>query len=140
MQETPDKEVQMQIQLVSLLRWCLKPTVIMRHVPNGEVRDKRTAAKLKAMGVLPGSADLEFFWKAYWEDAEGSHTALRVLFLELKLPGRSASDAQVEFGLAMRVAGADYAVVRSIDAALFELGKHDLLRADRPIHRPGLVR
>jgi hypothetical protein len=32
------------------LRWLF-------HCPNGEYRDKRTAVKLKAMGVLPGVAD-----------------------------------------------------------------------------------
>src|SRR5262245_9035360 len=87
---TPEREMQMQIDLVHLLHRCLRPDVIMRHVPNGELRDKRTASKLKAMGVLPGSADLEFFFKRYWEDSEGSHTAFAALFLELKLPGVAA--------------------------------------------------
>lgn len=35
------------------LIWC--------HVPNGELRDKRTAAKLKLMGVKPGVPDFLFF-------------------------------------------------------------------------------
>ena len=65
----PQKEVTLHIQLVAMLRWCLRPDVIMRHVPNGEHRDPRTAAKLKAMGVLAGSADLEFHW-AEWDERE----------------------------------------------------------------------
>ena len=46
-----------------MLRWCVRPDVIFRHYPAGEHRDPRTAAKLKAMGVLAGSADLEFFYR-----------------------------------------------------------------------------
>jgi len=128
------KEHAMQIQLVSLLRWCLRPDVIMFHVPNGELRDKRAAAKLKAMGVLPGVADLVFLWKKYFEDSEGSHTAPGILFLELKLPGRKQTDEQVAFGLAARLAGADYYAVRSIDEALIVLKERDLLRSDREVY------
>ena len=52
----PQKEVDvLHIPLVSTLRWCLRPDVVWRHVPNGEHRDPRTAAKLKAMGVLPAA-------------------------------------------------------------------------------------
>ena len=127
------KEHAMQIDLVRILRWCLRPDVTMRHVPNGELRDKRTATKLKAMGVLAGSADLEFFWKRYWEDSEGSHTAFAALFLELKTPTNKASLEQVQFGLAMRRHGADYEMVYSIDGALETLRARDLLRPDRPI-------
>ena len=124
------KEHQVQIQLVSMLKWCLKPTVTFFHVPNGELRDKRSAAKLKAMGVLPGVSDLVFLWKQYWEDLEGSHTAPAILFLELKLPGKAATDEQVAFGLAVRLCGAEFAVARSIEAAIKELGRRGLIRPD----------
>jgi len=130
---TPDKEVQMQIQLMNLLKWCLRPDVIKLHIPNGELRDKRSAAKLKAMGVLPGASDLLFLWKKYWEDSEGSHTAPGILFLELKLPGKTATEEQIAFGLAVRLAGADYAVARSIEQALAELRTRGLLRNDRQV-------
>jgi hypothetical protein len=124
----PPKEVALHIQLASMLRWCIRPDVIWRHVPNGEHRDPRTAAKLKAMGVLPGSADLEFFWKDYWEDSGGSHTALRVLFLELKAPGNKPTPVQVEFALAMRLLGAEYHWTASIDRAIALLGERGLIR------------
>jgi hypothetical protein len=127
---TPQKEVAMQIQLVSLLRWSLKPSVIFRHVPNGELRDIRTAAKLKAMGVLPGSADLEFFWKHYWEDTEGSHTAFSALFLELKVPGNKPTFEQAGFGLAMQTLGAEYHWVCSVEAAISILGSRGLIKPD----------
>jgi hypothetical protein len=128
--QQPQKEVTFHIQLVSMLRWCLRPDVIFRHIPNGEHRDPRTAAKLKAMGVLPGSADLEFHWRQYREDLEGSHTERRVLHLELKSGGRQRTDAQVSFALAMRLLGDDYEVARSIDEAIAILGERGLIRSD----------
>src|SRR5262249_44124142 len=118
------KEIELHIQLVSMLRWCLRPDVIFRHVPNGEHRDPRTAAKLKAMGVLPGSADLEFFWA----DAATRPPIFRALFLELKLPGRKPTEQQNGFGLAMRLLGADYCIVYSVDAAINVIGEHGLIR------------
>ena len=44
-----------------MLRWCLRRDVIFRHYPAGSIaiRAPRTS---KAMGVLAGSADLEFFY------------------------------------------------------------------------------
>jgi hypothetical protein len=126
----PQKEVAMQIQFVTMLKWCLRPDVIMFHVPNGEERDKRVAAKLKAMGVLPGVSDLVFLWKHIDESEGKTRKYLRVLFLELKLPGKTATDQQIAFGLAARVTGANYAVARSIDDAIAELGTRGLIRSD----------
>ena len=117
----PQKEATFHIQLVSTLRWCLRPDVVWRHVPNGEHRDPRTAAKLKAMGVLPGSADLEFFYR----NAAGTPC---LLFLELKLPGRKCSEAQMGFALAMKLLGAEYEVACTIDEAIGVLGKCGLIR------------
>ena len=124
-----DKEAtSLHIPLVAMLRWCLKPEVIFRHCPNGEHRDPRTAAKLKAMGVLPGSPDLEFFWKHYWEDLEGSHTCLRVLFLELKLPRGRMSPSQQLFAERVGAVGAEHIMVTSIDAAIAALGVRGLIK------------
>src|SRR5262247_1592233 len=98
----PAKETAFHIQLVSMLRWCLRPDVLFRHVPNGEHRDRRTAAKLKAMGVLPGSADLEF----HWIELDGLNRKIRrCLHLELKVGNRPPSEAQVAFALAVRLLG-----------------------------------
>lgn len=115
------KEIELHIQLVSMLRWCIRPDVFWRHVPNGEHRDPRTAAKLKAMGVMPGSADLEFFWR----DAEKN---FRALFLELKRPGGKLTTEQAAFGLMMRIFGADFEVAYSIDAAIEVVGAAGLIR------------
>ena len=123
----PDqKEVALHIQLVSMLRWCVRPDVIWRHIPNGEHRDQRTAAKLKAMGVLPGSADLEFHWIE-----PGKRR--RLLHLELKVGIRSLSNAQASFALAVKLLGDDYEIARSIDEAIAILEAHGLLRPDRRV-------
>jgi hypothetical protein len=124
-----EKEVtSLHIPLVAMLRWCVRPDVIWRHVPNGEHRDKRTAAKLKAMGVLPGSADLEFHW-CDWDD-ERKRKRRRVLHLELKIANRPQSEAQAGFALAMKLLGDDYYVARSIDEAIGILGAHGLIKPD----------
>lgn len=103
-------ELQLQISLVEWCRWKLRPDVLFWHTPNGEERDKRTAAKLKAMGVLPGVADLTFMWRAL--------LGLRVLFLELKATGRKQTVEQSAFGLAVQTMGASYHVVDNIDEAM----------------------
>lgn len=134
----PQKEVTFHIQLVSMLRWCLRPDVIMRHVPNGEHRDPRTAAKLKAMGVLAGAADLEFHW-AEWDarvlrDITSSSTVVgkvrHMLHLELKVAHRPQSEAQAGYALAVRLMGDEYHVARSIDQAIEILGTRGLLKSD----------
>jgi hypothetical protein len=123
----PQKEATFHIQLVSMLRWCIRPDVIWRHVPNGEHRDPRTAAKLKAMGVLPGSADLEFHW---CEINAFERKNRRCLHLELKVANRQRTESQIAFALAMRLLGDDYEVARSIDEAITILGERRLLRSD----------
>ena len=123
----PSKEAVFHIQLVSMLRWCIRPDVIHRHCPNGEHRDPRTAAKLKAMGVLPGSADLEFFWRE--ERISCPDTVhFRALFLELKRPGHKQSVEQMAFGLMMMTFGAEYLVASSIDEAIAAVGMRGLIR------------
>ena len=104
--------------------------MIFRHYPAGELRDIRIAQKLKAMGVLPGSAGL---WSSSGgiirEDQEGSHFELRVLFLELKLPGRKCSEAQMVFALAAKLLGAEYEVATSVDEAIALLGERGLIKS-----------
>jgi len=115
------KEVELQVQLVSMLRWCLRPDVIFFHCPNGGLREnKREAAKLRAMRVLPGVSDLMFFWR--------SVNSFRALFLELKRLGGRLTTEQAAFGLAMRTLGADFEVASSIDEAIMAVGMRGLIR------------
>src|SRR5215831_5961543 len=90
-------ELQFQISLVEQCRWRLRDDVLMFHCPNGEHRDKRTAAKLKAMGVLPGVADLIFMWPEWLISAGQGLQQTCILFLELKAHGRKPSAAQMGF-------------------------------------------
>jgi hypothetical protein len=131
------KEETLHIQLVAILRLCMREDVIWYHCPNGGNRDHRTAEKLKAMGVLPGVADLQFHW-AEWDmrvlrDITPEATVVgkvrKVLHLELKVGTREQSDAQIAFGLAMRLLGDEYFVVRSIDEAIAILGERGLIRS-----------
>lgn len=113
-------ELQIQISLVQHLQLRARRDVVYYHVSNGELLDKRTAAKRKAMGVLPGVSDLVFVWSD-----EGR---LRNLYLELKARKRSMSPEQLVFCDRVTDAGADYHCVDSIDEALELLRSHGLLQ------------
>jgi hypothetical protein len=133
--------VDLHIPLVSALRLLVKPTVLWWHVPNGEPRDKRTAAKLKAMGILPGVSDLEFHWLEPGSNIGNRQppppATRRVLHLELKVEDRKPSDSQQAFALAMRCLGDDYYVAHSVDEALRILKKHGLIRDGVRLERLG---
>ena len=125
------KETALQIQLVTMLRWCLRPDVLFWHTPNGEVRDPRTAAKLKAMGTLPGVPDLQFHWSEIIKPLRGADIKVRrVLHLELKVGTRPQTEGQAAFALAVKLMGDDYEIARTIDEAIAILTAHGLLRKD----------
>ena len=84
---TAAKEIMLHIAVAKLLRDHCLPDWVWFHVPNGELRDVRTAAKLKRMGVKPGIPDFALV------SPYGS-----VRFLELKRLGEKLSDAQEDFG------------------------------------------
>ena len=113
------KESQLQISLVKILQRMLRPDVLMRHIPAGGM-DARTGAKLKMMGRMAGCADLEFMWV-------DAHGFLRVLFLELKLPGRTLTSSQEHFKRRVRPLG-PYYVATTINEALETLRTYDLLQ------------
>ena len=120
----------LHIPLVSILRWAIKPGVIWRHVPNGEYREPKIAAKLKAMGVLPGSADLEFFWNSARTPIE---PCLAMLFMELKIGRRfPISQAQQQFRQRVVEIGARVAVHREHDA------RREIPARGRVAHRGGV--
>jgi hypothetical protein len=107
-------EVALQITLVARLRHELAEHVLWFHVPNGEFRDARSAAKLKAMGVLPGVVDLVF------DDGR------QVLYLELKSARGRLSPVQQAFKARVEVVGRTYAVAHSVDEALTILRAHGM--------------
>lgn len=77
--------------------------VLAFHVPNGEKRDPRTAAKLQAMGVRPGVSDFVVI------------VAGRVHFIELKTTKGALSADQRVFLADAETAGCCTHVVRSLD-------------------------
>jgi hypothetical protein len=133
--EFEPSELQLQISLVEWCRWRLRPDVIFWHTPNGEARDKRTAAKLKAMGVLPGVADLQFMWReqvladlAPSAILTDERFRLRVLFLELKRKGGKQTETQDDFERAVSSTGAHYRCIDSIDDAMAVIERYGLTK------------
>jgi hypothetical protein len=100
----PAKEISFHISAFAFLSRALPPQVIVFHCPNGEVRDKATAGKLKAMGVLAGVFDFGFIWpngQASW--------------LELKVGDNDLSDEQIDFETRARANGCGTAVARTME-------------------------
>lgn len=114
----PRKESALQRAVVKILREQLRPDVLMRHITVGGA-DARTGAKLKQLGRLAGCADLEFMWR------DGN--AVRVLFMELKLPGRRLLPSQLAFRDKVAPLG-PYCVVTTIDEALAAMDVYGLLK------------
>jgi hypothetical protein len=121
----PPKEHQIQIAIMEHFRWRKHRYVIGFHVPNGEIRDKSVAAKLKAMGVLPGVHDLVFLW------GEGNPVAgtitPRGLFLEVKAAGGKRSAAQLDFAVAVKAMGYFCEVCDNVDDGVRILLSYGLL-------------
>ena len=45
----------------SIVDWLNDEDILYFHIPNGELRNKRTGSKLKKLGVLAGVPDLQLF-------------------------------------------------------------------------------
>lgn len=95
-----EDDLQMQVAHY-LTRVC--PDILFFAVPNGGKRNPREAARLKAMGVLPGVADLLLFWS-------GGAGAI-----ELKVGRNNQSIEQYRFMQLWQSCGGRLAVCRSLD-------------------------
>ena len=102
-----DEEDRLQMAVVQYLRLMGDPDVIWWHTPNQGVRSKRTAGRLKAMGVLAGIPDLTFVFP-------GGVVAM----MELKTPKGVMSKAQKALEEKCHKLGVEHAVCYSIDTAL----------------------
>jgi len=80
------REIELHMTVARLLRQHARPDWQWTHVANGELRDKRTAAKLKAMGTRPG-----------WPDFVLVSPPGQLHALELKRLGETLSDPQEAF-------------------------------------------
>jgi len=110
-------EFDLQRFTVQLLTLNGRSDCVWYAVPNGEYRSKRTGARLKAMGVRPGVADIAII-------LPGGKSA----FMELKSPtGRLSPDQRV-FRADAETAGALYAVASTPEQAQDILASWGALR------------
>jgi len=100
-------ELALHMQTADLLRRFAWSDWRWTHIPAGEVRDLRTASKLKRMGTKPG-----------WPDFVFIPPTGRLHCLKLMRRGETLSEAQEDFRVwCVRHAIPD-AVARSLDEAL----------------------
>jgi hypothetical protein len=111
------KEIVLHIQVATFLKQYLAEGWVFTHPASGEHRDKRTAAKLKAMGTMPGWPDLIFV------SPEG-----RFHGLELKRRGEGLNDAQKAFRAGAIANGWPFCVVDNLDDAMTVLNDWGCLR------------
>lgn len=119
-------EFEIQKSLVARLRLQCRKGVLYFHCPNGEERDDRVAAKLKAMGVLPGVADLIFIWGEL-VSCPNLLIVPQILFLELKRRGARQTTDQILFDQTSKAAGCFYELADSIDDAVAILQRYAIL-------------
>ena len=110
-------ETALQQHCVKLLNSYARPDIEWHAVPNGERRDKKTAQRLKALGVQAGVADLMFLIEA------------KNIALELKTENGKMSKAQEAFQERFERAGGRYACAYGLSEAIAALID---IRAFRP--------
>jgi hypothetical protein len=111
------KESILHFAVAKLLREHCLETWQWFHIPNGELRDKRTAGKLKQMGLKAGLPDIALIGPT------GIFHAL-----ELKRQGEDLSDAQENFQLWCIRHNVSHSVAYTFDHALAALGGWGCLR------------
>lgn len=114
-------ELQLHIAVADYLKLALPAEVIWFHPANGEKRDLRSAAKLKAMGVKAGVADLIF-----------ALPGGRFGAIELKAGVGRPSEAQNAFALACADIGAAYGLCRSLNSVACVLASWGVALKARP--------
>lgn len=109
-------ELAIHIAVAQHLRTRAVPGLVWFHPANGGYRDKREAAKFKAMGVIPGVSDFIFVHDN------------RIYAMEIKAEGGRASEAQLKFLADIDAAGAHTAMPSGLDAALATLESWGLIK------------
>lgn len=130
-----DPEHQLQAALIARIRtwdkvnrrWHPMPLAVrypelmdLLAIPNGGVRDERTAGKLKAEGVLAGTCDL-FLPVPLYQQGDGRGYLPGVfhgLWLETKVPGNKPTAQQRAFMERMVARGYAVAVWRTLEEVL----------------------
>lgn len=104
----PALEFAVHCMIADTLRLALQPGWVWWHTPNGELRNRATAGRLKRMGVHPGVADFLLI----------GPPAATLHALELKRRGLKPTEAQTAFLDAVKGAGGRVDWVDSFDAAV----------------------
>jgi hypothetical protein len=115
------KEITLHMSVAKVLRDHARPEWQWCHIQNGELRDKRTAGKLKQMGTKPG-----------WPDFVLIPPAGQLHCLELKRLGETLSDAQEDFQLWCIRHNVPHSVAFTFDAALAAIDAWGVLRIKIP--------
>jgi len=114
----------LQKAVVQHLRLCGVPGLLFFAPANEGKRSPRSGARLKAMGMLPGVADLVVM-------VPGGVP----FFLELKSPKGVLSPEQKAFRTVCRAAGCEYSMARSLNAALDILRVWGALKPNKALLR-----
>lgn len=104
-----NNEARIQASIVSFVR-VVAPNCIVAHIPNGGLRSKREAARLKWVGVTAGFPDLILL-----------SPSGRAYFIEVKTDTGRLSTEQSDFHSRLNILGFQCAIVRSIDDARLAL-------------------
>lgn len=113
----PPKEFSIHVMVADTLkRWC-RPTFRYTHIPNGELREDSTAAKLKRMGVVPGWPDFAIVGQPH-----GFYG------LEMKRKGEKLTPDQEVFQAFCQSAGLPYKVAYTYGEAIAWLAAWGVLR------------
>ena len=111
------KEIQLHMSVAKVLRDHARPDWQWCHIASGELRDKRTAGKLKNMGM-----------KAGWPDFVLIPPTGQLHCLELKRLGEDLSEPQQDFQTWCIRHGVPHSVVFTFDQALAVLDAWRCLR------------
>lgn len=109
--ETFSNEAALHRAIWSALQPLLPCDAVAWHSANGERRDRATGAKLAAMGVVPGVADLILM------------RAGRALAVEIKSPKGKLSGEQKTWQARWVRAGGEYVVAQSVEEALASVAR-----------------
>lgn len=115
------RELSLHMPVAKLLDDHCLPDWRHTHFPSGELRNLRTAGKLKAMGLKPG-----------WPDFLLLSPRLVLHSLELKRPGGELSDDQEDFRDWVLAHGGEYEVAWTIDLVLAVFDRWGCLRVKIP--------
>jgi len=110
-------EDDLQMATADFCHAALLSEVMFWHTPNGGRRDRREAARLQRMGVLPGVADWTFIWP---EQIAGLVFPV-IGFIELKSETGRLSAPQKMFAKKCDILGAKWAECRSLEGFVVTL-------------------